>query len=154
MTKRKTLLIITSLLLSISSTVFAQPYIFPAKGQSEQQMEKDKYSCYGWAKNQTGYDPMNPPKVVVAATNESSAVGGAARGAAGGAIIGAIGGNAGKGAAIGAAAGGIGRGMSNRSKRNQQQENANNQAAQISHQKSEYDRAYAVCLEGKGYSIR
>lgn len=154
MTKRKKLLIITPLLLCVCATAFAQPYVFPAKGQSEQQMEQDKYSCYGWAKNQTGFDPMNPPKVVVASTNESSALRSAARGAAGGAIIGAIAGNAGKGAAIGAATGGIGRGLMNRSKRNQQKQNANNQSAQISHQKSEYDRAYAVCLEGKGYSIR
>ena len=154
MTKCKTLLIINTLLLSVSTTAFAELYVFPAKGQSNEQMEKDKFSCYGWAKNQTGFDPMNPPKVVVAATNESSALRSAAGGAAGGAIIGAIAGNAGKGAAIGGAVGGIGRGMSNRGKRNQQQENANNQAAQISHQKSEYDRAYSVCLEGKGYSTR
>ena len=154
MTKCKKLLIINALLLSVSTTAFAELYVFPAKGQSNDQMEKDKYSCYGWAKNQTGFDPMNPPKVVVAATNESSALRSAAGGAAGGAIIGAIAGNAGKGAAIGGAVGGIGRGMSNRGKRNQQQDNANNQAAQISHMKNEYDRAYAVCLEGKGYSTK
>ena len=154
MIKCETLLIVNTLLLSVSTTTFAELYVFPAKGQSEQQMEKDKYSCYGWAKNQTGYDPMNPPKVVTSSTSQPSALGGAARGAAGGAIIGAIAGDAGKGAAIGAATGGIGRGLMNRSSRNDQQQNVNNQAAQISHQKSEYDRAYAVCLEGKGYSTK
>jgi len=29
--------------------------IFPAKGQSEDQMEKDKFECYSWAKKQTGF---------------------------------------------------------------------------------------------------
>ena len=154
MTKCKKLLIINALLLSVSSTAFAELYVFPAKGQSNDQMEKDKYSCYGWAKNQTGFDPMNPPKVVTSSSSQPSALGGAARGAAGGAIIGAIAGDAGKGAAIGAATGGIGRGLMNRSSRNQQQQDVNNQSAQISHMKSEYDRAYSVCLEGKGYSTR
>lgn len=32
--------------------------IYPAKGQSQEQMEKDKYECYKWAKQQTGVDPM------------------------------------------------------------------------------------------------
>ena len=154
MTKNKTILMITPLLLSISTTAFAELYVFPSKGQSDQQMEKDKYSCYGWAKNQTGFDPMNPPRVSVSGQSQPSAVGGAARGAAGGAIIGAIAGNAGKGAAIGAAAGGIGRGMMNRSDRNQQEQAAQQQSAQIAQMKNDYDRAYAVCLEGKGYTVR
>jgi len=154
MKKRKTILILNTLLLSISTTAFAELYVFPAEGQSQEQMEKDKFSCYGWAKNQTGFDPMNPPKVVSSSTSQPSALGGAARGAAGGAIIGAIAGDAGKGAAIGAAAGGIGRGLVNRGSRNQQQQSVNNQSAQISRQKGEYDRAYGVCLEGKGYSTK
>jgi hypothetical protein len=44
------------------SPVWAQdPIVYPAKGQSEDQMEKDKYQCYSWAKNQTGFDPMKTP---------------------------------------------------------------------------------------------
>jgi hypothetical protein len=31
--------------------------IYPAKAQSQQQMEMDKYECYTWAKQQTGFDP-------------------------------------------------------------------------------------------------
>jgi len=44
----------------IKNTALAQsqPIIYPAKGQSQQQMEKDKYECYTWAKGQTGFDPM------------------------------------------------------------------------------------------------
>ena len=32
--------------------------IYPARNQSKDQMEKDKYDCYLWAKSQTGFDPM------------------------------------------------------------------------------------------------
>ena len=32
--------------------------IYPAKGQSQEQMDKDKYECYTWGKQQTGFDPM------------------------------------------------------------------------------------------------
>ena len=37
------------------------PITYPAKGQSQEQMEKDKFSCYQWAKNETGFDPMQTP---------------------------------------------------------------------------------------------
>src|SRR5262244_2766667 len=37
-----------------------QPYIYPARGQSPQQEESDKGQCYGWAVQQTGFDPANP----------------------------------------------------------------------------------------------
>jgi len=35
--------------------------IYPAKGQSQEQLDKDKYECYSWAKKQTGFDPMQMP---------------------------------------------------------------------------------------------
>ena len=35
--------------------------VYPAKGQSNDQMEKDKFECYSWAKGQTGFDPMAMP---------------------------------------------------------------------------------------------
>ncbi len=55
------------LLLLIASLVFAGPtlgsdvFIYPNKGQSQKQQDKDKYDCYGWAKQQTGFDPMAQP---------------------------------------------------------------------------------------------
>jgi len=36
--------------------------IFPKNGQSQQQIEKDKFACYSWAKAQSGFDPMQPPQ--------------------------------------------------------------------------------------------
>ena len=147
--------VINIFLFALVSVAQAELYVFPAKGQSQQQTEKDKFSCYGWAKNQTGFDPMNPPQVQAAAPRSGPGVlGGAARGAARGAIIGAIAGDAGKGAAIGAAAGGITRGFRNRNQRNKQQSQQQQQASQINRMRSDYDRAYSVCLEGKGYTVR
>lgn len=108
--------------------------IYPAKGQSPEQMEKDKFECYSWAKQQTGFDPMvsastpqTPP-----AQSKGSVAGGAAKGAAGGALlgagIGAIAGDAGKGAAIGAASGGAFGGLKSR-RQKKQSEHAQQQQA-------------------------
>ncbi len=35
--------------------------IYPAQGQTQEQTEKDKYECYAWAKQQSGFDPMQQP---------------------------------------------------------------------------------------------
>ncbi|MCU7800844.1 MAG: hypothetical protein KZQ70_12035 [gamma proteobacterium symbiont of Lucinoma myriamae] len=44
------------------TSAMAEMMIFPAKGQSAEQTEKDKFACYGWAKQQSGFDPMVVPK--------------------------------------------------------------------------------------------
>lgn len=154
MYKNKLNLAVALIIFSSSASVQAEPYIYPAKGQSAELMEKDKYQCYGWAKQQAGYDPMNPSVASSGQANTAPVVGGAAKGAAGGAIIGAIAGDAGKGAAIGATTGAVTRGVRNRGARNQQQQQAQQQSAAIAQMRSEYDRAYSVCLEGRGYSVK
>jgi len=45
--------------LTLSSVLAADLFVFPTKGQSEEQTEKDKYSCYQWASKASGYDPMS-----------------------------------------------------------------------------------------------
>jgi len=35
--------------------------VYPAQGQSSEQMEKDKFECYSWAKAQANFDPMQMP---------------------------------------------------------------------------------------------
>jgi hypothetical protein len=121
-----------------SGVASAQPYVYPNKNQTPEKMEDDKYGCYQWAKGQTGVDPMQAP-----AQTKSSAGRGAVGGAAAGAAIGAISGNAGKGAAIGAASGGIIGGA-----RKRKHEKAQTGA------RSEYDRAWGACMEGKGYTVK
>jgi hypothetical protein len=140
----------------------ADPYVYPTKGQTPQQQEKDQFDCYQWAKGQTGFDPMQQPTATGAPPPQqqttTSPVRGAARGAATGAVVGAIAGDAGKGAAAGAAGGAMIGGMRRRDQRRQQayaQESwQDQQRAQYQARRNEYDRAWGACLEGKGYTVR
>ena|SRR5258708_2240703 len=157
--KKSTLIFLCSLIAGamVVGNTFAQQFVYPAKGQSAEQTDRDKYDCYSWAKQQTGFDPSQPTQ---AATSPSSSkkggevVKGAAVGAGVGAVGGAIAGDAGKGAAIGAASGALLGGIKkNRNKKEQQEEQQQQQAA-VAGAKSAYDRAYKACLEGKGYSVQ
>jgi len=122
-----------------ASAPAAQPtaYVYPQKGQTQAQQARDTSECQGWAKQQTGFDPLTDSAKGAGVGALVGAVGGAAAGAA----IGAATGNAGTGAAIGAAAGGIGGagvgGTYNYSK-----------------SKDGYDRAFSACMSGRGYTVR
>ena len=35
-------------------------YVYPQQGQSEEQQKQDRYDCYRWAADQTGFDPTKP----------------------------------------------------------------------------------------------
>ena len=143
--KRANLIAMASVLaLSLAAASWAaHPYVYPAKGQSAEQQEKDQYECHQWAVQQTGFDPSQP---VEQSTPRHSAMRGAARGAALGAVGGAIGGDAGKGAAVGAAVGGLGTVMRDRRANEAQQQAYDNSSAS-------YDRAYGACLRGRGYTV-
>lgn len=135
----------------------AKLFVYPSKGQSQQQQKKDEYECYVWAMQQTGIDPLNLPKTQAAQQSgpTGGAIKGAAKGAAAGAAIGAIAGDAGKGAAIGAAAGGmggLGRGRQAQAQQNQQAQA--NAAAADAEVKNTFIKAFSVCIEGKGYTIK
>lgn len=43
---------------SSGSAVGEEIYVYPARGQSEQQTADDRYECHRWAVDQTGYDPV------------------------------------------------------------------------------------------------
>ncbi len=131
--------------------------IYPNEGQDKDKQEMDEFQCYGWAKDQSGFDPMALPTATEAPPQQEAQKGGLVRGAAGGAAVGAIvdgGDGAAKGAAAGAVLGGMRR---NSQKRGQQQEQANweqEQAEQYAAKRNSYNRAYAACLEGRGYTVR
>jgi len=133
-------------------------YVFPAKDQTKQKQKEDEFECYKWAADQSGVDPLNPPKVEAAPTQSGpngSVVGGAAKGAAAGVAIGAIAGDAGKGAAIGATAGGMAGVRKGRKKNEQANQQSQNAAkAQEADVKTNYLKAFQVCMEGKGYTIK
>jgi Glycine zipper len=133
-------------------------YVFPAKGQSKQQQKADEFECYKWAVEQSGIDPLNLPKVQAAPVEtgpDGSAVVGGAKGAAVGLAIGAIAGDAGKGAAIGAVAGGVGgRRHAKQSQAQQQQQSQANAKNTEQEMKNSFVKAFSVCIEGKGYTIK
>lgn len=131
-------------------------YIYPNKGQNEQQQSKDRYECHTWAVQQTGFDPTKPQTAQApsAPPPGKPVLKGAARGAAVGAVGGAIAGDAGTGAAAGAAVGGLLGGMRRMDQakaQNQQQAQQQNVVAQ---QQAGYNRALGACLEGRGYTVK
>jgi len=143
--------------LCLAAATHAQkPIIYPAKGQSPQQQQKDEGECHVWAKQTTGIDPAAlaaspPPQQTGAAVGGGERVRGAAGGALGGVAIGAIAGDAGKGAGIGAVVGlmaGGRKARQNQAARNQQAQGARQQ------QLNTYHRALGACLEGRGYTIK
>lgn len=142
----------------INTTVYA----YPLHGQSPDQLDRDQYECYIWAKQQTGFDPSAPnlpaeARVRIASgpppgTNTAiGALTGAALGAAVappwqrgfGALFGAL-----IGGAIGSSAD-----AANAQRNAEVASYTNAQIAQIDQQAANYRRALSACLEGRGYSV-
>jgi Glycine-zipper domain len=132
--------------------------VFPSNDQNQATQDADEMACFKWAKERTGFDPLNPTQVVAAEADTSldgSAVRGAARGAAAGAAIGAIAGDTGKGAAIGAVAGGLrGRRARKMGDAAEQQNNEAGAAAKEQELADNYNKAFTACMEGKGYTVK
>ena len=137
--------------LLLSGSIQAGQYVFPAKGQSAEQQQKDEYSCHQWATQQTGYDPTRAAQASTAPVQAEAGSGarGALRGAGRGWIIGEIAdGDSGDAALAGAVIGGI---------RGRHQSRQQQQAAQTSAQSAlqqDYLRAKSACLEAKGYTVK
>jgi outer membrane lipoprotein SlyB len=158
----KTVLVCCALALLFPLIAQAQdPIVYPSQGQSNEQVEQDKYQCYNWAKQQTGFDPMQVPTATSAPPPKQSeghgAVGGAARGALGGLAVGAIAGDKKKGAKIGAVSGGLVGGMrrndAQKQNKKQQKQWENQQTSNYANQRNNYNRAYSACLGGRGYTV-
>lgn len=143
--------------LAASAGVFA----YPAKGQKPDKQAKDEAECYNWSKQQSGYDPMQPPPAAPVAqetgpVRDGSRARSAARGAVAGAVIGEVAGDdAGKGAAVGAVAGTLAGGRQSRMAQSQKQQQAEQDAqAQDRALKDAFKRGMAVCLEARGYTVK
>lgn len=153
----KSIMSIAVLAALVGAPAIAQQVIYPAKGQSAAQQQKDEAECYTWAKGQTGYDPAQATQYASAPPQQEiggERVRGAARGAAGGALIGAIAGDAGKGAAIGAAGGTMVGGSRQRRKRDENDQAAAQYQQAAGQQQQNFQRAYGACFEGRGYTVR
>lgn len=154
-TKRMVVLMaVTFLMVGSAPAMAADVFVYPKQNQSKEQQEQDTFSCYKWAKEQTGFDPTKPVQQATAPAPQGGAASGAAKGAAVGAIGGAIGGDAGKGAAVGAGVGAAA-GAHKRRQAEKQQAAAQQQATQQHEASVEgYQRAFSVCMDGKGYSVK
>ena len=130
-------------------------FIYAAQGQSQDQQDLDEVQCRRFATERTGFDPMRTP---TATTRQPEQQGGAGRGAVRGALlgtaVGAIAGDTRQGAAIGAASGGLMGGMRRRDSNRQQDQWAQQESANYQRSRSEFNRAFGACLEGRGYTVR
>jgi hypothetical protein len=140
-------------------------YFYPTRNQPSAQQDRDKYECHLWAMQQSGFDPSAPSvpphlRTLVVAGPPPGA--GVAAGAVTGAVVGVAvsrpweaGSGALIGAIAGAAIGGAAESAATEQAREQAAANANNvRAAALERQASNYRRAMAACLEGRGYSVR
>ena len=131
--------------------------IYANEGQDDVQQDKDNYECYGWAKGQSGFDPMALPTATEPPPEQQAKKGGVARGALGGAAVGGIvdGSDGAKtGAAVGAVVGGARRARQNRQQAQAQAQYEQEQAAQYQMSRDGYNRAFGACMEGRGYTVR
>jgi len=137
-----------------SVAVTADLVIYPAQGQSAEQQQSDEGECFSWAKNKTGIDPLAAAAAPPPPAQQSS--GGATGGAVRGAMIGGIidGSDGAKtGAAIGAVSSRMRRNKINRAAAQQNQKNQQQAQATNAENKATFNKAYGVCLQGKGYTI-
>lgn len=142
-------------------------YFYPNKGQSARRQDRDRYECYLWAVDQSGFDPSSPllaPHQRVRVVAEPPAGHDTATGAVTGAVLGAVIGaphNSGGGAVIGALAGAALGASSDAERQNraaglqeQYDRQADRQYAAHERQADNYRRAMSACLEGRGYTVR
>lgn len=133
-------------------------YVFPSANQNAETQQKDETVCYGWAKENTGFDPVAAASAQMQPNQQQRPKGALAKnaggGAAAGAAIGAAAGDAGQGAAIGATSGLVlGKMAKRRAERKADQAEAqveNQQAAGMNN----FRKAFGACMEGKGYTVK
>lgn len=146
----------------------AEVFIYPAQGQSDKQLDRDRYECHKWAVVQSGYDPSahpqpvawQPTPVVNLPPRGIDTVAGVISGAVTGAVI-AGPYDTSEGAMIGAIAGGIMGAITESARRKEAgqinaQQGAQSQAerARLEARTSNYRRAIGACLDARGYTVK
>ena len=150
-----------------ATTAESDIYVYPSKGQTEKQLDRDRYECHNWAVAQSHYNPsdvhlaphqqvrvveMPPPGRDTAVGAMTGAVIGSSvagrhhsgEGAVAGAIIGAM-----VGASSDAARQKAASQVDTRMSAEQQAERA-----RLEKQAADYRRAISACLEGRGYTVK
>jgi hypothetical protein len=145
----------------------ADIYVYPTKGQSEKQLDRDRYECHNWAAKQSHYDPSEPhlaPHQQIRVVEMPPPGRNTAVGAVAGAMIGSgVAGrhDSGEGAVAGAIVGAMIGASSDAARRNQAVQTSTRMSAEaqaerarLERQASDYRRAISACLEGRGYTVR
>ena len=138
-------------------TLANEPIVYPAKGQSPEQQQKDLAECREWAKSSTGIDPAAPAQAAAPAeAPKGQRVAGAVKGAAVGAVVGRVANDeAGKGARTGAVVGAMAGGAKKRQQEKEQKKQAEQQAQEKKNADlATYGRAVGACMEGRGYTVK
>lgn len=148
-------------------------FVYPAAGQSDEQLADDRYECHVWAARESRFDPSQlgesaPPTIVRVPIQENEAEGATEKGALAGTVAGVVvgrDGNKGRsailGGVIGAIAGAAVEQQGERQAREQAEAEARREAdrlaqneAELAVRRSNYRRAMAACLEGRRYTVR
>ena len=151
----------------VAAAPSVQVFVYAARGQTDKQLDRDRYECHNWAVRQSHYNPSDPKlaphrqvQVVTGPPAGREAVAGAISGAVAGAII-AGPHDATEGALIGAFAGGAMGALSEAARKKEaRQINSHNAAAaqaeraRLETQATDYRRAIGACLEGRGYTVK
>jgi uncharacterized protein YcfJ len=142
--------------LSLSFSTFAELVIYPSKGQSKEQISKDKGICRDWAIKETGVDPdkLASESTNVQSRKDHKMAKGAASGALVGGAAGSFSGDFGKGAAIGAVVGAITGGLSKGRDKKRAEEQTKANEAKKKEKMNKFNKAYSACLEAKGYNVK
>ena len=143
------------------------PAIYPARGQSEAQLRRDRYECYRWAVAQSDYDPARvvarDPRPAPRVYPDPPSGVGTATGVVAGAAIGAAMSNSrhsAEGAAVGAILGGIVGAASDTAREaearrlERELSEYDRYGSQLDSDARAYQRALGACLEGRGYSVK
>lgn len=154
-----------------------QPFVYPAAGQSEQQLADDRFTCHRDAVDRSGFDPVNaalqPPvrsEPVAVPIPENEKEGAAAVGVLTGAVAGGVLGAAtdnhpGEIAAASAVLGGIIGGAIESEGARKAEDAAQAEAdarmrdqqsrvAAVEARREAYRLAFAACMQSRGYSVR
>jgi hypothetical protein len=177
-TKRALVAVMLASLFVVDSARAQTSYVYPAKGQSQAQMEKDTAECRSIATQSSGKNPSTAQAAApqsTAATRKPS--GGRARGAARGALAGAARAEvkgqqyaayekapeelqqeyrqnqAKSGAQVGAAVGGAAT-RRRRRQQSQEQQALQQHPPQQESQQASFEQAYKSCLMGRGYTVQ
>jgi uncharacterized protein YcfJ len=150
-----------------ASTAGSDIYVYPSKGQTEKQLDRDRYECHNWAVAQSHYNPSDthlaPHQQVrvveMPAPGRDTAVGAVTGAVIGGSVAGRH--DSGQGAVAGAIVGAVIGASSDAARQKTANQvnttmNADAQAerARLERQAADYRRAISACLEGRGYTVK